>query len=416
MLELEKKEKESRSIVLKEQELFEMKYKSNIWKSYLFHLLMGAHFMSGIITIFFMTWGNLSFIEIMYLQSYFWIMILLFEIPCGAISDYFSRRFSLFLGGISTAIAAIVYSTIPHIGIFILAETLWAFGEALVSGTNSAMIYDTLKILDREEEMAKISGRNTSFFVAGIGIAAPIGSLLTLYIPIQYTFTIMFFPFVIGAIIALTLKEPNHDLRKESVKSESYIKVIKSGLKELKQNKNLRILAFDQVIVEGLIFLVFWTYQPYLGELGVLIVFFGFISSAMTVMQVLFINLVPKMIKKVNNKKRFLMIYTIIPGIAFVLLAIIRIPIVSIILFMIIVGFGISRSLIYVTGVNKIIKTDNRATVLSTINMMATFIKAILFPITGYLVMSGLSMAFIILGSVMVLLALFSRVKNEYLI
>ena len=80
MLKLKKKKKLSNNYSLTEKEYFEMKYKSNIWKSYLFHLLMGAHFMNGIITIFFMSWGNLSFVEIMYLQSYFFVMIL---IPAG---------------------------------------------------------------------------------------------------------------------------------------------------------------------------------------------------------------------------------------------------------------------------------------------------------------------------------------------
>ncbi len=377
---------------------------------------MGAHLISGIITIFFMTWGKLSFVEIMYLQSYFWIMILIFEIPCGAISDYLSRKTALFLGGITTAIAAIIYSITPNIFMFILGETLWAFGEAQISGTNTAIMYDTLKKFNREDEIAKFSARNVSFFVVGIGISAPLGSLLTLVISIQLVVTLMCIPFFSAAIVALSLNEPNHQIPETSDNSQSYFAIIRSGIKELKHNKNLRTLAFDQVIAEGLIFLIFWTYQPYLIEFGILVAYLGFIGTTITIMQVIFMNLVPKLYERMENKKRLLWIFTIIPGLAFILLAILRISMIIIVLFMIIVGFGISRSIIHVKSINTQIETENRATVLSTINMLSTLIKAVLFPIAGYIVMSSLRSCFIVLGIIMISIALFSRVENKHLL
>jgi len=74
-------------------------WKWNIKKLYLFQFLMNFHLISGVLIPFFIQWGKLSFFEIMCLESYFTIMILIFEIPCGAIADYISRKFMLFLGG-----------------------------------------------------------------------------------------------------------------------------------------------------------------------------------------------------------------------------------------------------------------------------------------------------------------------------
>ncbi len=394
----------------------EMKFKANLWKSYLFHFLRGGHLVSGIITIFFMSWGKLTFLEIMYLQSYFWIMILLLEIPCGAISDYMNRKMSLFLGGFVTAMAALVYSITPNVMMFVVGETLWALGEALISGTDTSITYESLKKLGREDEIAKFSARNISFYVAGIGISSPLGSLLTLVVPIQFVVTLMFIPFIMAGIVSLTLREPNHDRRKETDKGGSYLIIIKSGIKELKHNKNLRTLAIDQVLAEGLVFLIFWTYQPYLLDFGIIIAHLGFIAALFTITQVLFMNLVPKLYERVENKKRLLFVFTIIPGFSFVLLALLRINVVVILLFMIIIGFGMARSIIHVKSINKQIETENRATLLSTINMMSTLIKAILFPIFGCIVMTSLSYSFIIIGIIMVLIALLSRVENEHLL
>jgi len=376
---------------------------------------MGGHFITGVLLVFFLTWGKLSFVQVMFLQSYFTIMIFIFEIPCGAIADYISRKFSLFLGALLIAIAALVYSSTPNLGFFIVGETLWAFGEALVSGTDSALIYDTLKKMGREKDVAKISARNRSFFLAGIGLAGPLGSLFTLFMPLQFVVTFMFFPFIIAAIIALTLKEPNHDLKKESEKSDNYLIILKSGIKELKNNKILRILAFDQVIVDALVFFMIWTYQLYLKDIGVQVVFFGFVAASLTVMQIVFTNLIPRIDEKINNKKRFLLLYTLIPGIGFVLISMINVMFFGIILVVIIVGFGFSRNVMYINGINKYIEGDNRATILSTINMIASCIRAILYPLVGYLVMFDLGTVFLVIGITIIVLALLSRVKNEYL-
>ncbi len=389
------------------------KWRANIWKSYLIHFIEGFHLISGILIPFFLTWGKLTFVEVMLLQSYFTIMILVFEIPCGAIADYISRKFSLLLGALSTAFAGLIYGSYPSIFIFAIGETLWAFGAALTSGTDAAFTYDTLRKLGREKDVSKISARNRSFSLLGIAISAPIGSLIGVLFSLNLVMSLIFIPFFIAALISLTLKEPNHELERK--KKEKYFTIVKSGVNELTKNKILRVLAVEMVITESLVFFLIWTYQVYLETLNFQLIFFGFVSTSMTAIQILFNNIIPTLENKLNNKRRFLQIYTIIPGIAFVLMAIIHFTPVSIPLILIVIGFGFSRSLIFVKGINKQIKTENRATVLSTINMIASLIRAVLYPLVGYLVMWNLSVTFIVLGALIIVLALLSRIKSENL-
>lgn len=389
------------------------KWRGNIRKSYLIHFVEGFHLISGILLPFFLTWGQLSFVEVMFLQSYFTVMILVFEIPCGAIADYISRKFSLLLGALSTALAALVYGSYPNIFIFAIGETLWAFGAALTSGTNQAFIYDTLRKLGREDDVSKIMARNRSFHLLGIGISAPIGSVIGAYFSLNLVMSLIFFPFIIATLISLTLKEPNHDLERK--KKENYFTIVKSGFTELTKNKVLRIIAFEMIITESLVFFLIWTYQIYLEALTVQLIFFGFVSTSMTIIQILFNNVVTTLENKINNKRRFLQVYTIIPGIGFILMALIYFIPVSIPLILIVIGFGFTRSLIFVKGMNKQIETENRATVISTINMIGSFIRAILYPLVGYFVMWNLNITFILLGASIIIFALLSRIKNEYL-
>jgi MFS family permease len=412
MPELEKMKEIRKVLPVIEPKLNGRKMESNIWKSYIFQLFMGCHMVSGVLLPFFLVWGRLTFIEVMILQSYFTIMIVIFEIPCGAISDYISRKFSLFLGGLTTAFAALIYSTIPNIFIFMIGETLFALGFALVSGTDQALTYDTLRILEREDEISKIMARNKSFFLIGISIAAPIGSLITLFFPLQYAMTFMFFPFIIAAFIAITLQEPNHTLEKKTLK---YLSIVKSGFKQIRRNKILRILAFDFIMVDVLVFLLIWTYQLYLEVLLISLTLFGFVAAAMTLAEMFFCNLVPKLEKHSKNKRQLLVIYTLIPGIAYILIAFIIFAPLGILLIIIIIGFGFSRSIIFINGINKNIEKENRATVLSTISMIRSFIITILYPVIGILVMWNLNYTFIILGISIILIALLSSVKNEHL-
>lgn len=389
------------------------RWRLNIWKLYLFQFFMGLHLISGVLLPFFLSWGKLTFIEVMMLQSYFTLMILLFEIPCGAIADYISRKFSLILGATVTAFAALIYGSYPNIIIFIIGESMWAFASAMISGSDQALLYDTLKKLEKEEEISKVTAKNRSFMLIGIGISAPIGSIIGARFSLNLTMILMFFPFAFATIISLTLKEPNHELVKDE--SEKFLTVIKSGFKTLKQNHILRILTIEMIVTESMVFLLIWTYALYLEAIGLQIFFYGFVSAAMTIIQIIFNNMVPKLDNKVTNKRRFLQVYTIIPGIGYILMAFVFFIPVSIPLIIVIIGLGFSRRIIFVKSINKQIETKNRATVLSTINMLSSLLRTILYPLIGYIVMWNLSLTFILLGTAIIIFSLLSKIENEYL-
>ncbi len=338
-------------------------------------------------------------------------MIFIFEIPSGAIADYVGRKTALSLSAVCIILAAFTYSIIPNIALFFLAETFWALGMALFSGTDEAFLYSTLKITDQEDKLPKILGRtNTMFLVANI-ISAPLGSIIAEFISLQFTMTCLGIIYIGTFITSLTFKEPVF----EREAKKNYFKILKQGFKELKQNKILRILCFDRLFINIFIYLLFWTYQPYLTAINIPIVLFGFILAVMNVFNAIFNELIPKFLKKVKKKKMVLISVNIISGIAFILLGFAVIPILGIIMLFLIVSFGYTRGLIYINGINKQIESENRATVISTINMFGSISMAILYPFVGLIVEWNLFFMFIIIGIMILILTAFSRVKSEYL-
>ncbi|MEJ2251211.1 MAG: MFS transporter [Candidatus Lokiarchaeota archaeon] len=388
-------------------------YKANIYKYYIFSFIMGIHTVRGVYFAYMTDWGRLTFFEIMALQSYFMFVIFLFEIPSGAIADYVGRKITLILSSICVINAAFIYSIVPNILLFVLAETLWALSLALSSGTNEAFLYSSLKSYGETKKLSKIQGNNQMLNLIALTLSAPLGSIIAEYISLQFTMTCLGLIYIGTFIVALTFKEP--PFRKKESERKNYLIIIKQGFLELKNNKILSILCFDRLFINVLIFLLFWTYQPYLQSLGVPLVLWGFITAGMNITNALFSFIIPRILNKVKSKIKFLIIIDIINGITFFLMGFIYNPIIGIILILLIVAFGYPRFLIYINGINRQIKADERATVLSTINMFNSFFMAIVNLIIGIIGTINISYVFIAIGIAIILFTLFSRMKNEYL-
>jgi len=269
-----------------------------------------------------------------------------------------------------------------------------------------------LKTMDEEKKLPSILGRIQTINLIALTISAPLGSIIAEYISLQFTMTCLSFIYIGAFLTSLTFKEPKIESEK---KSQRYLTILKDGFRELRKNKILRTLCFDRVFIGVLTFFLFWTYQIYLEEVNIHRLWFGFILALMNVINMVFTLLIPWLLNLFKKKLLFLIIINIIIGTAFILLGFTVNPILGIIFLLVIVAFGYPRYLIYVNGINKQIKSENRATVLSTINMFGSFLMAISYPFIGLIVEWNPFVVFILIGIMILIFTLFTRVKNEYL-
>ena len=389
------------------------KYRLNIFKAYLYQFIIGIHTVRGVYYIYMTEWGGLTFSEQMILQSYFMFMIFLLEIPSGAIADFLGRKKAIIFSALTVIMAAFTYSITPNLFLFYLAETLWAFSIALISGTDEAFLYTSLKVLGHEDKLPTIMGSIRTVNLIALTISAPLGSIIAKVVSLQFTMTCLGIIYIGAFITSLTYHEPKI---KNNKKSQNYISIIKDGFKELKKNKILRILCFDRLFINILIFFLFWTYQPYLFAVGIDYLWWGFILAGMNLVNALSSFLIPIILRKVNKKKIFLILVDIINGFAFLFLGLTTKPFLGIIILLVIVGVGYPRYLIYMHGVNKQIESENRATVLSTINMFQSLSMAILYPLIGFVVETWSVYWFFIFNGIAILVfTIFTRIKNDYL-
>jgi hypothetical protein len=212
-------------------------------------------------------------------------------------------------------------------------------------------------------------------------------------------------------VVALTFKEPK--LENNNYKKEIYFRIILSGFKELVRNKTLKILALDWIQINVLIFFMFWTYQVYLQVINIPIGWFGFILAAMNIVNAIFTGLVPIILKSSKNKKLFLILINLMNGIEYLCLGMTTLIPLGLAIILIMVAFGYTRSSIFVDGIKIQIESENRATVLSTINMFGSLLRAILYPFVGYHVEINVFYFFIGFGILILIFTIFTRSKSE---
>jgi len=135
----------------------------------------------------------------------------------------------------------------------------------------------------------------------------------------------------------------------------------------------------------------------------------------MNITNALFTVIIPKLTEKVNNKLKLLITVDLINGLAFILMGFTTNLYIGILLILVIVAFGYPRFLIYVNGINRQIEAEERATVLSTINMFGSFSMAVLNLLVGFIGTLNIFYVYLLAGISIILLSIFTRAKSEYL-
>lgn len=387
-------------------------FEANIPRMYAMKFLLSMHFIGGVLVPFFTDWGGITFTQVMLLQSWFVFCIFALEIPTGAVADFFGRKASLLCGAAATTAAALVYVSKPDFLVFMLAESIWALGGALISGADQALVYDSLKSCGREKQSKRVLGRFGSFMLLGIMVAAPIGGLLADRFGLRAPFLCMTIPMAAAFFLGWTLREPPAAKKSET---RRYWETMLDGVRYFRGHRILRVLAFDLISVYIAAFMMIWLFQPFLKELGVGIAYFGVVMSLCTGAQLGVMNSFDRLERLAGGRRRFLFVSAIVPGLAFLGLSLTKDPFAATALIVAVTGFGLPRATLISNYMNKHISSHNRATVLSTVSMLRQLTGALVYPVVGVLTQWSLRGSLAVLGSAVLVCAVVSRVEEGHL-
>jgi len=181
---------------------------ANIRKYYAFHFFLNFQLWYPIWILYLTQTRGLTLSQVTLIDVPFWTSIILLQIPAAAIADRWGRRPTLVASAAGFAIAITFFGLATNFWLILCSYLVWGMAFSLLSGTESAFIYDTLKSLGREGEYPRIYGRGwavqTAAMVGGTLLGAPIADATSLPFPIVLSGGLAAF----ATIAAFTFKEP----------------------------------------------------------------------------------------------------------------------------------------------------------------------------------------------------------------
>lgn len=354
------------------------------------------------IVVLFYQENGMSMSQIFILKSVYSVAMVATELPSGYLADVWGCRKTILWGAILGAIGMLIYSFSADFYSFIFAEIVLGIGFSFISGADSAILYDSLKADNREEEYIKYEGRITSvgnFAEALAGVAG--GLLATISFRTPYYFQFMVASIAIPA--ALMLKEPQHVLERSRLKMSEIISIIKITYQQVEMRSAIMISSFT-----GAATLTYaWFVQPYFQEAGVPVSVFGILWTLLNLSAGVFSMFAYRIERILGNKKTLLLIVIFI-SLGFILTSL-EISLAGI---AILFGFYMIRGIatpVLKDQINQYTDSKVRATILSVRNLEIRIIFAAIGPVLGYLTDTfSLSTALIVSGIIYFIAALLS--------
>lgn len=182
---------------------------------------------------------GLSVSQIAILFAWWSLTALLFEIPSGALADYWSRKNLLVIAPIVKAICFIIWLFAgSNFYLYALGFVFWSIGSTLVSGTSEALLYDNLVLYDKKDDYEKIWGKKRFFTYITLGVASIAGGFIAAK-SIDLALISSLLPLALSSFFALFL---NDAPKVKSTEEIHYIDHIKKAFKEVKFNNVLLLL------------------------------------------------------------------------------------------------------------------------------------------------------------------------------
>ncbi|WP_432822234.1 MFS transporter [Trichloromonas sp.] len=249
-----------------------MNLSGNIRKLYAFSFLKMTLFPMAVITLFWKDQIGLSLTEILLLQGLFSLATLLMEYPSGYLSDRLGYRFSLSLASLIGIAGWALYTVAGTFGEVLLAEILLGFSFAFISGSDSALLYESLRQSGQEEDYARYDGRMSGYAQIGEAAGAVFAGLMYATAPLL-PFFVQIGVWLLALIVSRSLVEVPAE---PSPAPQSHlVEAWAIGRHALVESPHLRYTILLTTLLGLASFFPVWLIQPTMQQDGVPLAWFG---------------------------------------------------------------------------------------------------------------------------------------------
>lgn len=355
----------------------------------------------------------LTFTQIGILEAVGAATITLLELPTGALADLIGRRKTILIGIFLSSLSNFGVAFSSQFSHFLIAMLIFGLSEALISGANTALFFDSLKELKKEKDFTKLSAKNSIYFRIAFMFASIIGGYLFSYNQ-KAPFILMSLAQLSSAIWVYKMIEPKIDSEKFNL--TNYLKQTRDGFAQIFKTSYMLKLAVFYAIMGG----IAWSAGIYLNqslalELGFSEIQRGWLFSSVFLLSNISILFLTHNDKIITRNR----VYTIYP----IILILSLLPAIfadKILAYFMLFGISFSNSCrfsILDRYTNKEFESKYRATAISALNMLVQLVYVIIIGSSGIIQdLYSTRLAITLVGILTALLALPSGISlvKEY--
>ncbi|MFP4051474.1 MAG: MFS transporter [Thermoplasmata archaeon] len=392
--------------------------------------LKNLRFFEPFLYLFFLENG-MSFLQIGTLISIREISVLILEIPTGIMGDLWGRRKTMATAFASYIVSFAIFYSFSTYFIFVPAMFLFAWGEALRSGTHKSMIMAHLDDEDMSEKKVEYYGKTRSASRLGSALSAVLAGVIVYYFQsYNIVFLVTIIPYILGFFLMLSYPK---ELEAEGSKGgqTGVIKHIKNSFKQIFDKPSLGKMVLNASIYDSFFKISKDYLSPIVETFAVslpLLVFIGNPTqrTAILVGVVYFFVYMNSFVssrksaalmKRVGNMAKALNVLFFTMASAFLVVAVflqLNIVILSIIALFFFFGLYNLRKPMVVGYLVDRIDPDTRATLLSTHNQVRSIVGIIIAPILGFFAdVYGISATFAFGAVVLFVVGILLYIKGE---
>lgn len=352
--------------------------KRNLTALYLVKVAKWMNLIMPVIVLFYKSNG-LTMKDIFLLQSIYSLTLMTLEIPTGYFADRVGRKSSILLGTILGFTGYLAYSFSFGFWQFVVAEVILGVSQSLISGADSAMLYDTLAAKEQNNRYTQLEGRITSIGNFGEAFAGIIGGLLAVS-SLRTPFYVQTCVALIAVPAAIMLVEPPI----KAIKLKPRIKEIKSIIYSvLHGNVKLKWNTLFSAFTGAATLSMAWFAQPYFQQIKLPVSMYGVLWA------VLNLSVGIAAVYAWRFEKKFGAIKTVVVFTLAIFSSYLLLPLMpGYTGLAVLIVFYLARGLATPTlrnYINLITTSEIRATVLSVRNFLIRLIFAITGPLWGWI-------------------------------
>lgn len=339
--------------------------------------------MQSAIWVLYLAYCGLNLAQIGLVEGVYHATSIVFEIPSGAVADLLGRKRSMVLSKICIAISCIIMLFARSFWFFALSFMIQALGNNLNSGSEEALVYDSMKFAGQEERYMGVCGRLNMLIEVSQGIATVVGGILA-----EFSYVWCYSACLVIALLALMpvilmTEAPYANAQNSQL---SVWKIVAGHFQTCfailqSDSRILKIIAYYAVIFASETLLFFYSQQYYyeMGynkiQISLILLVVGCVSCVGAVMS-------EKLSEKIG--KRTAQIGAFVIAAAFLAYGLHNL-FVSVAAFSAAGFFDAALYPLQSQQLNGLIPSEQRATLISVNSMFFSIVMILLFPLVGML-------------------------------